>query len=176
MLVASILLWANLRAQRRYLGSMTIVVHGWPEVAYTEQNNGLMGAVAKDLNGFSWAGVGQNVLIALLILALLGASLEVLTRNCKRAKKPQRRFWQIHLSTAILALLVTGCVLGLNVSYYYHELEKIWGYGWPWVAYVPGLIPPTDFKALLVDFVVGIFHHRKCCCNDRNVFSPLDGS
>jgi hypothetical protein len=54
-------------------------------------------------------------------------------------------------------VLVSGSVLGLYVSNYYHEWENIWGYGWPWVAYVPGLIQPIDLKALLVDFVVGIF-------------------
>jgi hypothetical protein len=69
-------------------------------------------------------------------------------------EKPKRRFWQIHLSTAVITMLVTAVLLGLNLTNYYHKWGHMWGYGWPWVAYVPGWIHPLDRNGLVANVTV----------------------
>jgi hypothetical protein len=56
---------------------------------------------------------------------------------------PKRRFWQIHLSTAVVMMVVAGFLAFLNFSKetfnlgerpynYFRSSEQFESYGWPW--------------------------------------------
>jgi hypothetical protein len=51
--------------------------------------------------------------------------------------KPKRRFWQLHLSTAVLMMFIASGVVGANVRRYELHIEEypLNGYGWPFVLY-----------------------------------------
>lgn len=52
------------------------------------------------------------------------------------SEKPKRRFWQLHLSTAVLLMLVAGGLLALNTKQSHCRLNAEWNAfvnGWPFV-------------------------------------------
>jgi hypothetical protein len=54
----------------------------------------------------------------------------------QKPKKP--KFWQLHLSTAILLMFEAGGLVALNLKRIESDFEGIYFYGWPWPAWHSG--------------------------------------
>ena len=74
--------------------------------------------------------------------------------------KPKRRFWQIHLSTAIVMMICASVLLGLNMVNYdsgaevIPDLTRFYYRGWPvsyLVAYDDVLVYPVNWERVIYD-------------------------
>jgi hypothetical protein len=113
---------------------------GWPsafEISYDDAMNHRYEWV--------WHAFWLDALLSVQVLALAGVGIEQLTRRMKRKRDatedeapPKRRFWYIHLSTAVVVMLIAGGLLYLNLapaensSDHEFFVSSSWVYGWPW--------------------------------------------
>jgi hypothetical protein len=49
---------------------------------------------------------------------------------------PPRPQFQFHLATGLVAIASAGVFMGVNMTY---RFDGMWGYGWPLLAYTPGI-------------------------------------
>jgi hypothetical protein len=136
--------WANIRLPGIFSTEGMLkpwAVYGFPN-----------GFVMQDPHGrrFELHGLVSDVIFGMILLATTGYISEWLIRRreseTERLKaKPKRRFWQIHLSTALLSTILFGAALPLNIqkrytsNYQYPEVWYLdnpvpnyeWNCGWP---------------------------------------------
>jgi hypothetical protein len=88
MFVAGALLWANTRRQEVQFATCTVEYYGWPQLAYQKWQGRMVQnfygnptSTPADFEGFAWKGLGVNFILALAILAAIGAGVERLARR-----------------------------------------------------------------------------------------------
>jgi len=140
ILLAGAFVGANVVEQYEGQPPHLYVYRGWPVRCQVTRVSILM------QHAFSWQRLSCNIVIGLAALALAGYVSEKIARRRRMSDKP-RRFWQIHLSTAVALSIAAGILLWANLTQdEMRLLPNAYTYGWPQkvLGGVPAGVPLAD--------------------------------